>query len=63
LRNTERKWKKQRDAAIYLLGKIGELTMPETAKEMTAVCGFAVTRDMVKHAIETITHEKVKNED
>jgi hypothetical protein len=63
LRNTERKWKKQRDAAIYLLRKIGELSTIDTAKEMTAVCGFAVTPDMVKHAIETITHEKVKEDD
>jgi len=63
LRNTERKWKKQRDAAIYLLRKIGELSIDDTAKEMSAICGFAITAEMVKHAIETITHEKMKDED
>jgi hypothetical protein len=63
LRNTERKWKKQRDAALYLLRKIGELSSVDVAKEMTAVCGFAITKDMVNHAIETITHEKIKEED
>ena len=63
LRNTERKWKKQRDAAIYLLRKIGELSIEDTAKEMSAICGFAITAEMVKHAIETITHEKMKDED
>jgi hypothetical protein len=63
LRNTERKWKKQRDAAIYLLRKIGELSMMDTAKELTAVCGFAVTVDMVRNAIETITHEKIKDDE
>ena len=62
LRNTERKWKKQRDAAIYLLRKVGELSIVDTAKEMTAVCGFAITKEMVRHAIETITHEKIKEE-
>jgi hypothetical protein len=62
LRNTERKWKKQRDAAIYLLKKIGELSSSETSKEMTAICGFAVTEEMIRHAIETITHEKVKDD-
>lgn len=61
LRNTERKWKKQRDAAIYLLKKIGELTALETAKELTVICGFNITEEMIYNAIESITHEKVKD--
>ena len=63
LRNTERKWKKQRDVAIYLLRKIGEMNADETAKEMTVLCGFTITRDMIYNAIEAVTHEKIKDED
>jgi hypothetical protein len=63
LRNTERKWKKQRDAAIYLLRKIGELSLKEIAAEMTVICGFTFTDQMARHAIESITHEKINEEE
>jgi hypothetical protein len=62
LRNTERKWKKQRDAALYLLKTQAEMTQEDIAKEMTVVCGFQITRDMVAHGIEAITHKKEQEE-
>jgi hypothetical protein len=58
LRNTERKWKRQRDAAMYLVKKTCEMTHEEIAKEMSIVCGFSMTVDMVRNAIESITHQK-----
>lgn len=63
LRNTERKWKKQRDAAIYLLKKIGEMNLKEIAAEMTVICGFTFTDQMARHAIESITHEKLDDDE
>lgn len=63
LRNTERKWKKQRDAAIYLLKKIGEMSLKEIAAEMTVICGFTFTDQMARHAIESITHEKIDEDE
>ena len=62
LRNTERKWKKQRDAALYLLKTQAEMTLEEVAKEMTIICGFQITKDMVAHGIEAITHKKEDKE-
>lgn len=62
LRSTERKWKKQRDGALYLLKKIGEMNNEDIAKEMTVVCGFQVTLDMVRHGIEAITHKKEEDD-
>ena len=62
LRNTERKWKKQRDAALYLLKTQAEMTLEDVAKEMTVVCGFQITKDMVAHGIEAITHKKEQEE-
>jgi hypothetical protein len=61
LRNTERKWKKQRDAALYLLKKIGEVTCDEISKEMSVICGFTISTKAVEYAIQTITHEKVED--
>ena len=58
LRNTERKWKKQRDAALYLLKTQAEMSAEDVAKEMTVVCGFQVTVEMIRHGIEAITHKK-----
>lgn len=58
LKNTERRWKKQRDAAIYLLHRIAEMTYDEVSKEMTVACGFVFTPNQVKSAISAITHEK-----
>jgi hypothetical protein len=58
LRNTERKWKKQRDAALYLYRKLSGMTHEEIAKEMTVASGLHITADMVRHAVEAITHKK-----
>lgn len=63
LRNTERKWKRQRDAALYLIKKIAEMTNEEIAKEMSVVCGFQITDAMIKHAIEAVTHKKENDDD
>ena len=60
LRNTERKWKKQRDAAFYMLRKHAEMTTAQIAKEMTVICGFNMSDDMIQNGIQAITHEKEK---
>jgi hypothetical protein len=62
LRNTERKWKKQRDAALYILKTQADMTTEDLAREMTVVCGFQITRDMINHGIEAITHKKEEQE-
>ena len=53
---TERKWKKQRDAALYIIRKSTTKTLKEMSEDMTAVCGFPVGEDAIEHGIESITH-------
>lgn len=57
LRN-ERKFKTQRDAAIYILKRETDMSCEEIATEMTAAVGQEVSEEHVKNAIKAITHEK-----
>jgi len=57
LKGTERKWKKQRDAAIYLYKHYSGETYEEMAKQLTIYCGFKVRENQVVSAIQAITHE------
>ena len=47
---------------LYLLKTQAEMTLEDVAKEMTVVCGFQITKDMVAHGIEAITHKKEEQE-
>jgi hypothetical protein len=55
---TEKKWKQQRDAALYLLKRETEMTCEEIGNEMTTICGVDVAEDAVRNGIKAITHEK-----
>lgn len=59
----ERKWKKQRDAAIYLLYTKCELSIPEIAKHLTPLVGMRVGETMVQGALEAISHTKMDKGD
>ncbi len=63
LRKTERKWKKQRDALIYLHKRETETTYEELAKEMSVICGFPISKRMMEHGCNSITHEKLGSEE
>ena len=58
LQKTERKWKKQRDALIYLYKRDTECTHEQLAKEMTVICGFPISTRMMEHGYNSMTHEK-----
>ena len=58
LLKTERKWKKQRDALIYIHKRETETTYDELAKEMSVICGFPISAKMMEHGYANITHEK-----
>ncbi|HUT86284.1 MAG TPA: hypothetical protein VMW66_05565, partial [Elusimicrobiales bacterium] len=55
---TERKWKNQRDAALYILRRETELSNMVIAREMTVICGFPISDKMVEHGIRCITKSK-----
>ncbi len=55
--NLQIKFKKQRDAAIYLAKNYSERTHEELASELSAMSNSRVTSDVVKRAIAAITHK------
>jgi len=57
LRN-ERKFKTQRDAAIYVLKRETDMSCEEIAIELTAATGSEMSEEQIKNAIKAITHEK-----
>jgi hypothetical protein len=61
LRN-EKKFKTQRDAAIYLIKRETDMSCEEIATEMTATIGSEVSEEHVRNAIKAITHEKDEEE-
>ncbi len=63
LKKTERKWKKQRDALIYLHKRETEVTYDDLAKEMSVICGFPISSRMMEHGYSNITHEKANELD
>lgn len=60
LTRTDRKWKQQRDAALYLIRRETEMKYTTLAREMTVLCGFPISDKMVAMAVSNIT--KVKDE-
>ena len=59
---SERKWKQQRDASLYLLKRETEMSCEEIANEMTVICGTELNEDAVRNGIRAITHEKDSEE-
>jgi len=57
------KYKKQRDAAIYLTKKYSDLPSKEISKELSAVCGEKIGERRIRYAISNITKERVKDID
>ena len=55
--NLQIKFKKQRDAAIYLAKNYSERTHEELASELSAMSNSRVTAEVVKRAIATVTHK------
>ena len=53
----QKKFKKQRDAAIYLAKKHSEYTHEDLARELSALSNSKVTAQVVKYALAAITHE------
>lgn len=61
LKTKEVIWKKQRDAAIYLVQRASGWPLDAVAKEMTVVSGHYVSPEAIRHAIENITHKKIED--
>lgn len=57
-KKTEVRWKKERDAAIYLIKRQTEWTVDAIAREMTVVSQGVVSARSVANAIKNITHEE-----
>lgn len=58
MKTKELVWKKQRDAAMYLIKKSTGWEDDVIGKEMTVVSGHFVSATAVKNAITNITHER-----
>jgi len=51
-------YKRQRDAALYMLKKYAEMPSREIAKELSAISDFKISERMVRYAISGISKEK-----
>ena len=51
-------WKKQRDAAIYMVRKYSELPLHEIARELSVICQYKLHERSISRAISNITREK-----
>jgi hypothetical protein len=54
----EMKWKKQRDALLYLLKRSTEWPLNTIARELTVVTGEPVSETVISQGIANITHQK-----
>lgn len=54
----DQKWKKQRDASLFLIQKNTELTCKELCKELSAICNESISERTVRYAIANISHQK-----
>jgi hypothetical protein len=52
------KYKKQRDAAIYLTKKYSDLPSESISKELSAICNEKISPRSIRYAISNITKEK-----
>jgi len=58
LNRTDRKWKQQRDAALYLIRRETEMPYDALAREMTVICGFPISKQMMLSGVSSITKTK-----
>lgn len=54
---TEKKWKRQRDAALYLLSIRADITPVEIAKEMSTLCQENISSSVIKFGIQAILNK------
>lgn len=57
MKTKETLWKRQRDAALYLLKKASGWALDVMSKEMTVTSGHYVGESNIRNAIENITHK------
>ena len=55
----ERKWKKERDIALYLMKKYSGMTYEAISKEFSIILNEKVSPKTIRYAINAITHEKI----
>jgi len=58
LNRTDRKWKQQRDGALYLIRRETEMEYEQLARELTVICGFPISAQMMKSGVANITKKK-----
>lgn len=56
----EMRWKRQRDALLYLIKRATDWPINTIAKEMTVITGEPVTERTVSMGIANVTHQKVE---
>jgi hypothetical protein len=54
---TEKKWKRQRDAAFAVLASKGDMSAAEIAREMNVTYGVPIDANSVKYGIQAVTHK------
>lgn len=59
-KKTNQKYKKQRDACMYLLKKNAEMGSTSISKELSVITGTKISERMVRYAISSISKEKVE---
>ena len=57
----QKKFKKQRDGALFLLKKNSDLTYDSIAQDLASVTNQKISSRTIKYAISNITHQKVDN--
>jgi len=57
----QKKFKKQRDGALFLLKKHSELTYDAIAQDLSAVTNQKISNRTIKYAVSNISHQKVED--
>lgn len=56
---SQMKFKKQRDAAIYLVYKYGEMKTPAIARELSVLCDTKISERVVQYAVSNISKQNI----
>ena len=59
----QRKFKKQRDATLFLLKKYSDLTYETIAQDLSAITNQKISIRTIKYAVSNISHQKVSDMD
>ena len=63
LNKTAKRWKKQRDAAIYMLYKFGKMSEHKIAEDLTELCGFKLEQSSAGFIIRAFEEKREKDLD